>query len=487
MGLLMDWDFIVCGAGTAGIPAAMFAAQRGLRVLVVDGAKEVGGTLHVAAGQVSAAGTRLQAERGIEDSAERHYQDILRISNGRASPEHARIVAENAADTLHWLVSLGWRPLPEHPVLFGHNPYSVPRTYWGSEGGKSILQALGPAFLAEVKAGRIALRLETELTELLQGSDGRVGGVVTRDASGQQSVLPARNTLLATGGYGASKALFPLFTDGYPGFGWAQPTSMGSGHVAALSVGGVMRGQDLFLPRYAGVENPLNPARTERYTELSPTRRPPWEIYLDTNGRRFVAEDDATADGRERALKRLKNLTFWVVFDHGVLEGAPPLFDRSPPGGFERWLGQHPSYCRAGSVEELATCCGMLPEILMSEINEYNQACTTGSDRLGRKHLPRRIAQAPFYAIKHHGTGSVSIAGIAVDKQMRVVNSKGQPIPGLYAAGEILGLGLHSGDAFVGGMGIMPALTSGRLLGQAWIKHEGGADNMVQSVVHLAD
>lgn len=469
----MEWDLIVCGAGTAGIPAALFASRRNLRVLVIDAAKEVGGTLHVAAGQVSAAGTRLQSERGIQDSAEQHYQDILRISNGRASRGHARLVAENAADTLHWLLDLGWRPLSEHPVLFGHNPYSVPRTYWGSEGGRSILQALEPAFLAEVKAGRIVLKLETAMTELEQNSQGRVTAVATRDSTGRKDVQLARNTLLATGGYGASKALFPVFTDGYPGYGWAQPTSLGGGHVAALGAGGAIRGQDLFIPRYAGVENPLNPERAERYTELAPVRRRPWEIYVDTTGRRFVAEDDATADGRERALKTLKNLTFWVVYDRGVLEKAPPLFDRAPPGGLDRWLGQHPSYCLAGSVEELATLCGMQPELLTSEINEYNQACKTGNDRFGRKHLPSAIVQAPYFAIKHHGTGSVCIPGIEVDTRMRVMRANGQPVPGLYAAGEILGLGLHSGDAFVGGMGIMPALTYGRLLGEKWIAHEG--------------
>ena len=54
------WDLVVVGAGTAGLPAAIFASRRGARVLLIDTAADIGGTLHLANGQVSAAGTSLQ-------------------------------------------------------------------------------------------------------------------------------------------------------------------------------------------------------------------------------------------------------------------------------------------------------------------------------------------------------------------------------------------------------------------------------------------
>ncbi|MCH8183614.1 MAG: FAD-dependent oxidoreductase, partial [Proteobacteria bacterium] len=66
------WDVIIVGAGTAGMPAAIFAAHRGASVLVLEAAPEVGGTLHLSAGQMSAAGSRLQAEKGIEDTPDEH-------------------------------------------------------------------------------------------------------------------------------------------------------------------------------------------------------------------------------------------------------------------------------------------------------------------------------------------------------------------------------------------------------------------------------
>ena len=75
------YDFIVVGAGTAGLPCAIFGAKAGARVLVVEKESQIGGTLHVSGGHMSAAGTKRQKERGIQDSTEAHFKDIQRISN----------------------------------------------------------------------------------------------------------------------------------------------------------------------------------------------------------------------------------------------------------------------------------------------------------------------------------------------------------------------------------------------------------------------
>ncbi|MCH8188930.1 MAG: FAD-dependent oxidoreductase [Proteobacteria bacterium] len=101
------WDVIIVGAGTTGMPAAIFAAQRGARVLILEAAPEVGGTLHLSAGQMSAAGSRLQAEKGIEDTPDEHYDDCMRISNNTADPVLVRLAVDNAADTLDWLQDIG--------------------------------------------------------------------------------------------------------------------------------------------------------------------------------------------------------------------------------------------------------------------------------------------------------------------------------------------------------------------------------------------
>ena len=90
------YDFVIVGAGTAGLPAAIFASRRGAKVLLIDAAEDVGGTLHLALGQVSAAGSTLQKSKGIKDSPDIHFDDVMRLSNGFADPNVARLTVTEA-------------------------------------------------------------------------------------------------------------------------------------------------------------------------------------------------------------------------------------------------------------------------------------------------------------------------------------------------------------------------------------------------------
>lgn len=475
----MVWDVVIIGAGTTGMPAALFAAERGAKVLVVEQAPYAGGTLHIAAGQISAAGTRLQAAKGIVDSADRHYEDILRITEGHTHKGFARLAADHSADTLHWLLDLGWRPMDEHPVLFGKNPYSVPRTYWGKNAGVDLLRAIRPVFMAAVDDGRIALKLDHELVDLIQDQSGTVSGVVIRNNRGQTERVSATNILLATGGFGSGHARFIEYT-GFPCYSWAWSFNTGKGAELAIKAGSVMKHREHFIPRFAGVIDPRDPSRVERVTETAPARRPPWEIYVSSEGKRFVAEDDDDIPHqRERLFRKVPDITFWAIYDEAIRRAAPPLFDRLSDAEVDARLNDHPSYVRADSLDDLARRTRLPVATLNATIAEYNAAVASGRDPFGRKHMPKPIVAPPFYAIRHHGIGSTTIPGIAADTNMRVLRANGSAIPGLYAAGEILGMGLHSAGAFVGGMGLMPALTYGRLLGQRllqWGKPRAAAE-----------
>ena len=79
-------DLIVVGAGTAGLPLAISGGEAGARVLVLEKTGQIGGTLHRTGGNISAGGTRRQRQRGIEDSPEDHYRDIMRISHEEVEP-----------------------------------------------------------------------------------------------------------------------------------------------------------------------------------------------------------------------------------------------------------------------------------------------------------------------------------------------------------------------------------------------------------------
>ena len=107
-----SFDVIVIGAGSAGLPLAIRAAERGARVLQLEADLRIGGTLHWSSGQISAAGTRLQKAQGIEDSPDEHYRDAQRIAHGKIDPVVLRLFVDHAAATIDWLMDLGFQPAP---------------------------------------------------------------------------------------------------------------------------------------------------------------------------------------------------------------------------------------------------------------------------------------------------------------------------------------------------------------------------------------
>ena len=112
-----DSSLVIIGGGTAGMVAAIFAADRGANVIVVEKAASLGGTLVISGGMMGAAGTVFQKAKGIQDSAQQHYDDIMKISSGTAIPEMARLWADHAGGMVNWLAKIGLQIPDEQPSV----------------------------------------------------------------------------------------------------------------------------------------------------------------------------------------------------------------------------------------------------------------------------------------------------------------------------------------------------------------------------------
>lgn len=475
------WDVIIVGAGSAGLPAAIFAAQRGARVLQIEADGRIGGTLYWSSGQISAAGTRLQKQLGIEDSWEEHYKDAQRIAHDTIDPVLGKLATKNAADTWEWLIDLGLKPDPEVPLAgSGHEFFRTRRYYWGANKAVSLLEVIRPEHEKLVAAGKIDLRLGTRMTKLVQDASGRVTGVET-ERNGVKETFQAPNVVLTTGGYAANPELWKELTPNAVLRSVCNPYSRGEGIVAARSVGAKVDGGDKFLCSFGGVlEDPKDPLNTTVGFIFVPQKRTPWEIWVNGSGKRFVREDHPSVDHRERALRAQKDQQMYVVFDEGIWQNAPTLDGVRGRDWLGQRFGNHPHYSKADTLAGLAQQMGVDAKALEETVTRYNAAIDSGKDaEFGREMLPRKIEKGPFYALHAAGFSVVSPAGINADEQLRVTDKAGKPIPGLYAAGEILGFSRLSGNAFVNGMSLMPALTFGRLLGQkilGWDKARAAAE-----------
>ena len=470
----VPWDLLVVGGGNAGMPAAIFAAQRGARVLIIEAAGQLGGTLWLSTGQMSAAGTKLQAEKGIADSPQSHYDDIMRISKGTADPAMARLAVFNAAETFDWLMASGLDVHAHHPVTgTTHEPYSHARYVWGKDGGRSILRILEQQLQPHIDSGLVTVMTGTEVTSLVQEPDGTVSGVVSRDMQGNVQQHAAHNTLLTCGGYASNAEMFERLEGARDYADVSYPFSQGAGITLSVAAGGYVRGGEHHLPLFGGVMADDNyPARMVGSARPWPPERPPWEIYVNARGERFLREDIASHDAHEQALLAQPEERCWVVFDDAIFAQAPQLVTGSfaapwtqddVRAAFED--GKNMFY-RADSIEALADKAGIDPDGLRSTIADYNRGQASGDDALGREHMPLPIGEAPYYAIQLQSWLLTTFAGVAVDDDLRVVRPDGSAIGNLYAAGELLGAGVFMGRSYCGGMLVTPALTFGRLLGQ---------------------
>lgn len=465
------YDIIIVGAGTAGMPCAIEAVDAGARVLVVEQEARVGGTLHVSLGQMSGAGTNLQAARGIHDTAEAHLADIDRINRGTGRAEILRRSVPRQGATIDWLMDLGFDMDPACPaILHLHEAYRTARTYWGVEGGLSVLKAVLPVFEAAMIRPNATLRCGVRATRLLTDEAGGVAGVALETASGDVlGPAHAPSVVMASGGYGANAALFARMTEGRPLYTAAMPGSTGAGIEMAEAAGAEIIGRDLFLPTYAGIvsEPGSNRILWRQMPSLTPQVRPPWELHLDPDGHRFAREDDPSVDARENALNGLTDLSFWCVYDDAIAAAAPPLL----PGWTaeemdDAWMN-HPSFVAADGVDALATATGMNPDAIRRSLQAYNLACAgLAPDPKGRAHCPKPLRGPKFRAIRMHGMVLKTPAGIRINDRLEACRADGTPIPGLYAVGEAIGGATLSGKGFVSGMSVTPALALGRWLGR---------------------
>lgn len=470
---LKNWDVIIVGGGTAGLPAAIYSAKRGARVLIVEAAGTVGGSLFHSGATMSAAGTKLQKLMGIEDSPQLHFEDVMRISRGTANPEIVKLAVFNAAETFNWLTDNGLKVRPNDPIIGSpnHDPYSARRYAAGIEGGLSVLAILEKLMQPHVDAGRITVLTSTEAKSLIQDDEGRVVGVEVSDVNGTTSRHIAPNVALTAGGFSANPKMV-LELDGVVDYADnSYPYSQGAGITLGLQAGGFVTGQGTHTPLFGSIladdDYPAPSVGSVRH--WVPDRRP-WEIYVNVRGERFYREDIENFDAQEQALAKQPNQRCWVVFDERIFREAPKLIAGN------RWSQEDiraaftdglPMFYKANSLTLLARSAGINEYGLEKTVRRFNEAQRRGSgDEFRRQHMPRPITEAPFYAIRTQGVTLITYAGLAVDKNLHVIRKDGTPIRGLYAAGELIGSSQTMGQSYCAGMAVTPALTFGRLLGQ---------------------
>lgn len=456
------YSLIIVGAGPAGMTSAIAAADRGAKVALIEVGDRMGGALLINRGQLSGAGTKLQAERGIVDTPKDHFEDAMRLSRGTADPRFLELAVNLQGPFIDWLMDHGFEMEADMPrIIHGNEAYSIARTYWGKEHGISILKVLQPMIEAHMAKGRIDLFTGSEVRELLVG-DEAVIGVKLSDGR----CFHAEKTVLASGGYAANAELFARLHEGASLWSGSFIHSTGRGLEMAEAVGGEIILAETLQPNFGGfLDHTLEPPRYRAPGGLTPQDRQPWEVVVNDRGLRFYKEDNDSVDERTVRLIEQNRSRAWVIYDEHIRRTAPTIFTYFPQST-ECFYEEGGAIVSASDLKSLAKICGIDPEQLVMTIDGYNKSVIDGVDsEFNRLHMPCQIAVAPFYALPISAYTVRGYAGVKVDTEFRVLDIKDNAISGLYAVGEVLGSQL-SGKGSVGGMALAPALAFGRYLGE---------------------
>ena len=453
-------DLIVVGAGLAGLAAAITAADEGARVVLIDKHYKIGGSAMGAGGSFSAAGTRQQRARSIDDSPEKHFEDANRIGRGKADPSLLRLYTEQAAPTQEWLESLGIEFDPKGPRMAPeHELYSTARTCDAKGSGPGYIMALGKQLDQRIAAGTVALNAETT-AKRLAARGGRVVGVAVTDGEGVERTLYGRAVILACGGYGSNAAMIERYNPTLANaLRITSKYATGDGIRMAEAAGAKLVNMDLLPPYFAGVENPPGSGRTLMISLISgivPNFK--GDIWVSKLGRRFMNEDSPSPDARERALRQVPDAAVFAIFDDAHLKNnKPPLF------AFDEHLKAGKVVKNANALGALALEIGVPSGELIRTIDTYNGCVDAGRDaEFGRGDLVK-IHVPPFYAIVASGVIFMTMGGVKTNARLQVMGGNGRVIPGLYAAGEVQGAAQWMGDGLMSGAGNGAALVFGRL------------------------
>jgi fumarate reductase flavoprotein subunit len=449
-----DYDVVVIGAGGAGLAAAVSAAEAGASVLVIEAADKPGGSTALAGGSFMAAGTPVQAAAGYPgDTADAFYDYYLTFNRWEVEPAVARRFCHAALPTFEWLTGLGVRFTPEGLYRAGREP--APRSHRPVGGGQAYIDALYRAARShglDFAFGQRADRLDLD-------AGGRCHTV---GAGGEE--ITAGSVVLATGGFGANLELIRRhIPDADRDLAWspAAGTCRGDGLALALSAGaeaaGINHG-DLLLT--AGLVKEIEP-----FT-------PPWLMMVGQHGHRFV--DESAPYGVVTPLA-LKHGPCWVILDDRLVRSAKP--DSASAWGAGTWAADillpaiaDGRVLQAGTVEELAAAAGLPGPALAGAVRRYNQSCASRQDAEFVKREAGLIAidTPPFYAVRlRPAVVALTGYGPRIDAESRVLRAAdGDPVPGLYAAGEVTGNVL--GPQYLGGgNAIGSALIFGRIAGRS--------------------
>ncbi len=472
-----ETDVAIVGAGGAGMAAGIEALGAGARATAFEMAAEPGGASIISGGGCLIVGSPLQRERGIEDSPDLAFDDWIRWGGPSVDAVWARYYIEHSLNDLyHWAEELGvgWS------FMLPQEGNSVMRWTRPAGNGRELTVRLIEAFRA--RGGEIVPNVEITRIRLdggsaagLEGRDAETGGAVAVDC---------KTVLMATGGFNSN---LDMILEVRPDLARRRilegsgPNATGSGHALVREAGGYLTHLGhIWLYVYA-TPDPGDP-RARRGLVFRGT---PGYIWVNQQGRRFHNEAQSGGNSATPALLAQDPCHAWAILDAAMLDTMEVADPQYREGGevsrakIAALIADSPCIANADTLAGLARATGVDEAAFLDTVERYNRAFDDGLDAepgFGKPlHASKRFDTPPYTAIQLFPLARKNFGGVKTDLRCRVLDRHFEPIPGLYAAGELAGMagGHINGAAGLEGTMLGPAIFSGRVAG-GWAAEEAG-------------
>ena len=488
--MALEADVLIIGAGGAGMTAAITAADAGMSVIVLESQPAVGGNSVKSTGGMNAAKTVYQDENefgeqaGVEktlkaaadnwadneaitalaatvqaqwdawqanpegyfDSTELFALDTLIGGKGINDPALVETLVNNSAEAIDWLAtqninlnnvaSFGGasvkrihRPLNDEGKVVSVGAYTVP-----------LLEA------ACAERDNITLLTDTTAFEILVDQNGAACGATATGKTGNTVTVKAGAVVLTTGGFGANLDMVVEYKPDLAGFMTTNASGIqGQGIMMATALGAATVDMEQIQ---------IHPTvQADTASLITEGLRGDGAILVNANGERFI-DEVGTRDVVSAAEIAQPDSFSWLIVDQKMVDASSVI-----QGYIKRDL-----MFSGETYEALAEALGIPADAFAATMDTWNGYVAEKNDPdFGRTSFAEPLDTAPFYAVKvtagiHHTMG-----GLKIDPETHVLNTSGEIIPGLFAAGEVTG-GVHGANR-LGGNAVADFVVFGRIAG----------------------
>lgn len=432
-----DYDIVIVGAGTGGVPAALTALEEGATVAVLQKDETA-----ISQGGLS---TGVLLDKSDDMGVMNYLHGYLEDCGWRADRGLAEFYCRHSGETIRWMEvrskEAGFPPYKVSESTVSYDDGSTCTRRSNSFGPKPDNNGTAMKALAELAAEKGAeFYYSTPGVQIVQDDDGTVTGVIGKTSDGDYIKFnAAKGVIISTGDYQNNMSLVERYCPDVKDFDRKQFGKTGDGILMCMAVG-------------AGFV-PVGHAHMMHDFDSGPMFTEPF-MTVNENGERFMNEKCEFTEINN--VLRYQPSPGWYsqIFDSNYVSQVTAWGGRpTPPDALEVYMpdvemdrsvasGNNVienliSTYRCDTLDELADKLKISADALKESVDRYNQLCEEGYDRdFGKqeKYL-QKIDTPPFYGIHKHVRISALCAGITVDENYRVTTAEGEVIPNLWATG----------------------------------------------------